>query len=174
MVDTGFWVPADKAGRFARIYNRELTSRPNGADYLTRPMLFSGGGGLVSTAGDYLRFAQMVLGEGQLDGVKILSADAVRLMRTNQLPATIAGIDPRMGNPGNTFGIDFAIVENPDPKISHARSRSEIWWYGVGGTWMGINPTEGTVIVGMIQVRGRAARQARLNSKRLMYEAITD
>jgi len=174
MKDTAFWVPADKADRFARIYNRNLQSTPNGDDYLTRPAFLSGGGGLVATTTDYLRFAQMVLNEGALEGVRVLKPATVRLMRTNQLPDSIAQINPRIGNPGNTFGIDFAIVEKPDGKISHKRARSEIWWYGVGGTWMGINPEQGTVIVGMIQSRGGASREARLTSKRLMYEAIVE
>ena len=84
-------------------------------------------------------------------------------------------INPMIGNPGNTFGVDFAIVERPDGTADHARAKSEYWWYGVGGTWFGINPTQDLIVVGMIQNRGGgAARKARLTSKSLAYQAILD
>ena len=80
-----------------------------------------------------------------------------------------------IGNPGNTFGVDFAIVERPDGTADHALAKSEYWWYGVGGTWFGINPEQDLIVVGMIQSRGGgAARKARLTSKSLAYQAITD
>jgi CubicO group peptidase (beta-lactamase class C family) len=178
MKDTDFWVPKDKQNRFSPLYvpNREgkLEAQP-GDEYLTKPALFSGGGGLVSTAEDYMRFAQMVLNGGELDGVRILKPETVKMMHSNQLPDNIPFINPMIGNPGNTFGIDFAIVEEPDGKADHALAKGEFWWYGVGGTWMGINPIQNTVVVGMIQLRGGGApRKARFVSKRLAYEAITD
>ena len=80
-----------------------------------------------------------------------------------------------IGNPGNTFGVDFAIVERPDGTADHALAKSEYWWYGVGGTWFGINPEQDLIVVGMIQNRGGgAARKARLTSKSLAYQAIVD
>lgn len=174
MKDTGFWVPPAKADRLARLYNGQLQSMPNGDDYLTKPALFMGGGGAVSTAMDYLRFAQMVLNGGELDGVRILKPETVKMMHTNQLPDGIAQIHPMVGNPGNTFGIDFAIVDKPTGQVDHLLGKSEFWWYGIGGTWFGINPTQDTVIVGMIQSRGGAgAREARIGSKKAMYDAIT-
>jgi CubicO group peptidase (beta-lactamase class C family) len=99
----------------------------------------------------------------------------VKLMHTNQLPSNIPEINPMIGNPGNTFGIDFAIVERPDGQADHALAKGEYWWYGVGGTWFGINPEQDLIVVGMIQSRGGgAARKARLTSKSLAYQAITD
>ncbi len=177
MKDTDFWVPESKADRLTVLYvpgKDGLVAQPMG-EYLEKPAFFSGGGGLVSTATDYLRFAQMLLNGGELDGVRILEPETVKLMHTNQLPDSIEYINPMIGNPGNTFGLDFAIVENPDGKTDHELGKSEYWWYGIGGTWFGINPTQDLIVIGMIQARGGgAARGVRLESKKLAYEAILD
>ena len=180
MKDTDFWVPPAKADRLTVLYvpGREGKLEPQAqaqSDYLNKPAFFSGGGGLASTAMDYMRFAQMLANGGELDGVRILKPETVELMHTNHLPDNIPQINPMIGNPGNTFGLDFAIVENPDGTIDHELGKSEYWWYGIGGTWFGINPVQDLIIVGMIQARGGgAARQARLDSKKLAYEAILD
>ena len=129
---------------------------------------------MVSTAMDYLRFCQMLANGGELDGVRILKPDTVKMMHTNQLPEAVEHISPMMGNPGNEFGIDFALVSHPDGSTDHVLAKGEFWWYGIGGTWFGINPVQDLVIIGMIQNRGRAARTARLESKKLVYEAILD
>ena len=178
MKDTAFWVPADKADRFSTLYvpdnEGKLVPQPEG-EYLTKPALFSGGGGLVSTAMDYLRFSQMLLNGGELDGVRILKPETVKLMHTNQLPENIPFINPMIGNPGNQFGLDFALVTEPDGTTDHELGKGEYWWFGIGGTWFGINPIQETIVIGMIQSRGgRAARDARLTSKRLAYDAITE
>ena len=176
MKDTAFWVPPEKADRLATLYARtragETEAQPIG-EYLTRPNFPSGGGGLVSTAMDYLRFCQMLANGGELNGVRILDPATVELMHTNQMPHSIEQIHPRMGNPGNEFGIDFALVTRPDGSTDHMLAKGEYWWYGIGGTWFGINPIQDVVILGMIQQRGGgSARQARLESKKLVYEAI--
>jgi CubicO group peptidase (beta-lactamase class C family) len=178
MKDTAFYVPEDKATRLSQLYvpsnDGKLVAQPSD-EFLTKPKLFSGGGGLVSTMGDYLRFAQMLANGGELDGVRILKPETVKLMHTNQLPAAVKEINPMIGNPGNAFGLDFAIVANPSPDVDHPLSKGEYWWYGIGGTWFGVNPVQDLVIVGMIQSRGgAAARTARFTSKRLAYEAILD
>ena len=112
---------------------------------------------------------------GELDGVRILKAETVKLMHTNQLPDAVEQIHPRVGNPGNTFGIDFAIVDQPDGTTDHTRAQGEFWWYGAGGTWFGVNPVQDLVIIGMIQSQGTAAsHKARLSSKMMAYEAIEE
>ena len=78
------------------------------ARYLEPPTFLSGGGGLVSTAADYLRFAQMLLNGGELDGIRILSPLTVDLMRRNQLPREVKEISPGVG-----FGLDFAVIDDP-------------------------------------------------------------
>lgn len=178
MKDTGFSVPKDKQDRFSKLYvpDREGTPVEQPADWFYgEPKLFSGGGGLVSTAMDYARFGQMLLNGGELDGVRILKPETVRLMHTNHLPEGVERINPLIGNPGNVFGLDFAIVEEPADGVSHPRAKGEFWWYGIAGTWFGLHPTEELMVIGMIQSRGgMAARTARLESKKLAYEAIVD
>ena len=178
MNDTAFWVQEADLPRFATLFRQtrggELQALPYG-EYLEPPKLLSGGGGLVSTAMDYLRFCQMLLNGGELDGTRILQPETVALMLTNQLPDGIGHIDPRVATPGNTFGIDFAIVDEPDGTTDHALAKGEAWWYGIGGTWFSINPKQDLAIVGMIQnMGGTGARRARLQSKRIVYDAIED
>ncbi len=176
MKDTAFWVEPGKADRFSRIYtpNSEgkLASPPNG-QYLQKPKFLSGGGGLVGTATDYMRFAQMLANGGELDGVRILKPETVELMHTDHLPANVTDMGPLYR--GNRFGLDFSIVTDPHPASDHERAKGEYWWYGIGGTWFGINPVQDLVVVGMIQSRDfQASSAARFASKRLAYEAIVD
>ena len=178
MIDTAFWVEEARVPRFSALYDSApaggLAQRPFG-EYLAEPKLLSGGGGLVSTAMDYARFCQMLLSGGELDGARILKPATVELMRTNQLPENIPAIDPMIGAPGNTFGIDFAIVERPDGTTDHLLAKGEYWWYGIAGTWFGINPVQDLFAIGMIQNFGfPVGRKARVQGKRLVYDAIVD
>jgi CubicO group peptidase (beta-lactamase class C family) len=170
MVDTGFYVSPEKAARLAKYYgpgpDGTLVSAAN-AEYLEKPGLFSGGGGLVSTAADYLRFAQMHLNGGELDGVRIISADAVTLMRSNQLPAGVA-IQSLMIDPGNAFGLDFAVVN--DPVKAFGQPVGNYWWWGIAGTWFWIDPVNDLVFIGMIQTRDvRQSITLHRTSKYLVY-----
>lgn len=177
MKDTAFFVPKEKAGRLATLYRQaggRLAAMPPDQPFQA-PKLFSGGGGLYSTAMDYLRFCQMLLNGGELAGQRVLKPETVRLMHTNQLPEGVPFISPAIGAPGNTFGIDFAIVAEPDGRMNHPRAKGEYWWYGIGGTWFGVHPGEDLAIVGMIQnMMGPGGRKARLQSKRLVYAALAD
>ncbi|MCY4058332.1 MAG: serine hydrolase [Gammaproteobacteria bacterium] len=178
MKDTGFWIKPEDEPRTATMYQQsrggELAPNPS-REYFTKPAFFSGGGGLVSTAMDYTRFAEMMLNGGELEGVRILKPETVKLMHTNQLPDGIDFISPMIGNPGNTFGIDVAIVAEPDGESDHPLAKAEYWWYGAGGTWFGINPVQDLIVVGMIQKFGvPGPKEVRVTSKRLAYEAITD
>src|SRR5262249_7775477 len=92
MKDTGFYIPEKQQGRFAATHGRKgkgkltVSEAPAKSRYLKKPALLSGGGGLVSTARDYARFCQMLLGGGQLDGRRVLRVKTVALMTKNQLP----------------------------------------------------------------------------------------
>ena len=175
MTDTAFWVEPDKVDRFSHMYatNEGKLAKVEFGQYLQKPNLLSGGGGLVSTATDYMRFAQMLANGGELDGVRILKPETVELMHTNHLPAGVTDMGPIYR--GNRFGLDFSIVTDPNPATDHERAKGEYWWYGIGGTWFGINPVQDLVVVGMIQSRDfRASGMARIASKRLAYEAIVD
>ncbi len=175
MKDTAFWVEPGKVDRFSHMYQSsggKLTKVEFG-QYLEKPKFLSGGGGLVGTATDYMRFAQMLANGGELDGVRILKPETVKLMHADHLPANVTDMGPLYR--GNRFGLDFSIVTDPNPATDHERARGEYWWYGIGGTWFGINPEQDLVVVGMIQSRDfQASSAARINSKRLAYEAIVD
>src|SRR6202051_4095206 len=110
MVDTGFYVPAEKLKRLAEFYSYgkdgqlEVVRGGLNHDFSARPALSSGGGGLVSTATDYMRFCQMLLNGGKLEGVRLLSPLTVELMRTSVLPPAMP-----IYVPGAGFGLDFAV-----------------------------------------------------------------
>lgn len=175
MVDTGFGVPDEKRDRFAKMYQStpdglQAPGDMLGGDYPDPATFFGGGGGLVSTIGDYMKFTQMLANGGELDGVRILSPESVETMRTNQLPAGMAEIP---GYPGNQFGVDFAIVA--DPARNNGMSEGSYWWWGIGGTWFWIDPVENLTFIGMIQNRNLMyARQLQAISKELVYGAITE
>ncbi|HXW25298.1 MAG TPA: serine hydrolase domain-containing protein [Xanthobacteraceae bacterium] len=140
MVDTGFWVPPEKVSR--------LIDRPAGRGWITwdastPTTLFRGGGGLMSTAADYLRFCQMLLNDGELDGVRILKAATVRRMTTNALPPDIrfAG-DFFMGpQAGSTWGLGFAVRNDPD-RSQVPGSVGSFSWSGILGTYFWVDPGE--------------------------------
>ncbi len=152
MVDTAFYVPAEKLPRFAElyIYDRQgkLVRETQGFnhDYSRKPALPSGGGGLVSTTTDYLRFCQMLLNGGDLNGVRLLSPKTVELMRSNVLPTFL----PISLAPGSQFGLDFAVVVDPIAAGGYF-GKGTYWWGGAAGTWFWIDPVNDLIVVGMIQ-----------------------
>jgi CubicO group peptidase (beta-lactamase class C family) len=149
MIDTGFYVPEAKLARL-------VDPPPGGRDALwdvtKPPRLFSGGGGLVSTAADYLRFCQMLLNGGELDGVRILAPETVQLMTTNSLPADIRfALDMIGPQIGSSWGLGFAIRTNPDAS-SVPGAIGSFTWAGLWGTYFWIDPVEKLIAVQMIQV----------------------
>jgi len=155
MDDTGFYVPNAKKSRLARTVTRhdpegKLVRDTNlEGNYLESPGRPSGGGGLVSTASDYMRFAQMLLNRGELDGIRILSVDAVDLMRSDQAATTEANGAVQLP-PGSGFGMDVAIIGDP-AKSGSPVGPGSYWWAGVAGTWFWIDPVNDLVFVGMAQ-----------------------
>ena len=150
MNDTAFYVKSEKADRLARQYFPAQDGTLNRTDtgaFLNPPKFISGGGGLTSTSSDYMKFAQMHLNKGELNGVRILSEEAVEIMRSNHLPEGVEGIGQLY--PGNVFGVDFAIVDNPD--VFQGASKGTHWWWGIAGSWFWIDPVEDIVFIGMIQ-----------------------
>lgn len=169
MPDTAFYVPAEKMDRFAAFYTydkeRKLVFHPSG-DYTKAPALPSGGGGLVSTASDYMRFCQMLLNGGELDGQRLLSPLTVKLMRTNMLPASASSMSP-----GTGFGLDFAVVGDPAAAGGYG-GEGAYYWGGYAGTWFWIDPVYDLIVVGMIQHRGDGLPDLRGLSRQLTYSAI--
>ena len=157
MVDTGFYVKPENAHRLAAQYApsedgalRRTDLQPElteGFDFNSPPAFESGGGGLTSTAGDYMKFVQMHLNRGVYNGQRLLSEEAIDLMRSNQLPEAVADIG--MLYPGNVFGLDFAVVE--DPASHQGASVGTYWWWGIAGTWFWIDPAENIAFIGLIQ-----------------------
>lgn len=150
MNETAFHVAAKNADRLARQYRPGRDgnlARTDSGRFLEPAKFLSGGGGLTSTTSDYLKFATMHLNHGMHDGKRILSEEAIQIMRSNQLPDGIDGIGALY--PGNVFGADFAIVNDSDafngaPEGTH-------WWWGIAGSWFWIDPVENIIMVGMIQ-----------------------
>ncbi|HUB80774.1 MAG TPA: serine hydrolase domain-containing protein [Bryobacteraceae bacterium] len=162
MKDTAFFVPKEKRARFATLYaggpggKLVATGEPSGpkADYVSTPGAASGGGGLVSTAQDYARFAQMLLNRGTLDGVRILSPAAVDLMTSNHLaPSLMTGefsISRAVMQPGHGWGYDLAVY--PDPATANEIvGKGTFYWAGAADTWFWVDPTYDLVFVGMTQ-----------------------
>ena len=162
MKDTGFFVPSEKRNRFATLYasgqNGELVvSGVPGAtpdDYATQPSLPTGGGGLVSTAEDYLRFAQMLLNGGELDGARILAPATVALMTANHLaPSLMTGefsIGPMTMRPGLGWGYDCAVFTDP-LEADAVVGKGTFFWLGAADTWFWADPTNDVIFVGMTQ-----------------------
>src|SRR6267154_3064648 len=153
MVDTAFYVPKEKLNRFAEFYSYDKDGKLQvvgvkdglNHDFSAKPTLPSGGGGLVSTATDYMRFCQMLLNGGQLDGVRILSPLTVELMHTNELAPSVPILAP-----GARFGPDFAIYTDPVAAGGYY-GKGSYWWGGAAGTWFWIDPVNDLIVLGMIQ-----------------------
>ncbi len=157
MNDTGFYLNASQASRLAR--PDAGMAMPN-IDPTVKPALLSGGGGMLSTAGDYARFCQMLLNGGELEGVRILSPKTVALMTSDQLPPATErhspvalslnafGPTPEMGT---SFGLGFAVRtdagRNPVPG-----SPGDFSWSGITGTYFWVDPKEKLVAVMMVQL----------------------
>ena len=161
MKDSGFFVAQNKRNRFATLYGEnekgELVANPRsrtGNDYTSQPGMASGGGGMVSTAQDYLRFAQMLLNGGELDGVRILAPSTVQLMTANHLaPALMTG-DSSVGSdvirPGLGWGYDCAVFTDP-LQADEIVGRGTFFWIGAADTWFWVDPTNDLIFVGMTQ-----------------------
>lgn len=187
MVDTSFSVPEDKMDRFLpnHFINPEtgaLTTIPAGpggamSDY-QNVTLFSGGGGLVSTTMDYMRFAEAMRNGGELDGQRILSPKTVSYMAQNHLPASISsggnGEQPTLGSPlrGFGFGLGFGLVTDPAAG-GVMGSAGEFNWGGAAGTVFWIDPVEEITVVGMIQLMG-SPYPFRSDLKVATYQALTE
>jgi len=175
MVDTGFHVPEAKLSRLVDL--PAISGPPDSvlADVTKPTKLFPGGGGLVSTAADYLRFSQMLLNGGEFDGVRILSPASVRLMTTNSLPRDVrfAGMYGSLVGPqgGSTWGLGFAVRSDAAWSVVPG-SVGSFSWMGAPGTYFWVDPAEQLVAVQLIQVApGRSGAFLRM-FRNLTYGAF--
>ncbi len=152
MKDTAFFVPEEKQDRFASQHGRRLsgklkvTEAAETSKFLTPPGLPSGGGGLCSTADDYLRFCHMILNQGRFEGKQILQPESVALMTVNQLPDSIPHIGIGDKRTGVGFGYGFS-VRNAESEWGFGGKVGEIGWGGAASTHFWILPSEGLAVI---------------------------
>jgi CubicO group peptidase (beta-lactamase class C family) len=172
MVDTGFYVPQDKLARLVAVPGEQPPALSDGD--VTKPQtFFSGGGGIVSTVPDFLRFCQMLLNGGELDGVRILKPETVRLMTTNSLPPDMHMAGHEAGPAfGTGWGLGFAIRTNPDFSLIPGAVGS-FNWQGSWGTFFSIDPVHKLILVMMMQRRQYSENGFYFNAiRRLPYAAL--
>ncbi|MGO9559870.1 MAG: serine hydrolase domain-containing protein [Acidimicrobiales bacterium] len=186
MVDTGFYVPDESLGRFAANYARNsrkelvLIDDPEESGYRTPPTFLSGGGGLVSTAPDYMRFCQMLANGGELDGRRILGRKTVELMTVNHLPGggqlsqfALPGGYGEVGFDGMGFGLTMAVGLGP-AATQVIGSAGEFMWGGAASTAFWVDPAEELAVVFMTQLMPSGTFNFRGQLKTLVYPAIVD
>ena len=192
MVDTAFYVPEEKVSRFCACYGigalgskiasaqgPTLQDDPRISSYLKPPTFVSGGGGLVSTATDYMRFARMLLQGGELDGVRLLGPRTLALMTSNHLPG---GVDlPRLSRSmfseaiyeGIGFGLGFATTITPAATLIPG-SAGDFFWGGAASTFFWVDPREDLIVLFLTQLLPSSAHPVRRQLRTMVYSAITD
>jgi CubicO group peptidase (beta-lactamase class C family) len=183
MVDTAFHVPAEKHARFAANYARgrdgalALLDDPGESRYRMPRQLCSGGGGLVSTAGDYMRFCQMMLGKGELDGARLLGRKTVELMTANHLRGDMADMgQPRFSESsyeGVGFGLGFSIMLDP-ARAQILGTPGEYAWGGAASTAFWCDPAEEMAVILLTQLTPSSTYPIRRELRVLTYAAIVD
>lgn len=185
MKDAGFFVPAEKRSRFATNYKADaqgqLVPTPAASeppDYASQPAAPSGGGGLVSTAEDYYRFAQMLANGGELGDKRVLAPATVKLMVSNHLPANLLtgefGIGQHIMRPGFGYGFNCAVIFDP-AEADMPDGKGTFFWDGAAGTWFWVDPTNDVVFIGMIQRMIHPDNHSLLyRSHATVYQALVD
>jgi CubicO group peptidase (beta-lactamase class C family) len=182
MRDTGFGASGERAARVAEAQADPATGRRPPMRNVKQPGRWhSGGGGAVSTAADYVRFCQMLLNGGDLDGVRLLAPKTVALMASDHLPPGVGygetararfGALAPVPEMGYGFGLGFAVRIEPG-RSPVPGSVGEYFWGGVTGTYFWIDPREQLIAVMML-----AAPDQRLHYRYLMrqlvYAALTE
>jgi CubicO group peptidase (beta-lactamase class C family) len=186
MTDTGFSVPDSEIDRFAACYTRNAEKRlalvddPLESRYRKPPTLLSGGGGLVATTADYLRFCRMLLNGGELDGVRVLSRKTVELMSANHLPGggelrefAHPGGYGEVGFDGSGFGLTVAVGLGPT-RTQSVGSVGEYMWGGLASTIFWIDPAEAMIVIFMTQLIPSGTFNFRGQLHALTHGAIND
>lgn len=205
MVDTGFEVPAADVERFAANYttatlaareaagntgstvppyrpddpglHRSLMDDPRTSAYLGPPKILSGGGGLVSTMGDYHRFTQMLRNGGELDGARVIGRRTLEFMASNHLPGgtdlTECGraLFSEAAFDGVGFGLGFSVVLDP-AKAKVVSSKGEFAWGGAASTAFWVDPVEDITLVFLTQLLPSSVHPIRPELKALVYQAL--
>lgn len=208
MADTGFSVSPDRVARFAANYEREgagfrLIDKPEESTYLKLPNLCSGGGGLVSTAGDYLRFCLMLLNKGELEGTRLLGRKTVELMTSNHLPGDCdlssmgyllygdsrpesvgmgfgarhnlrrGGARTETRHDGVGFGLGGSVLLDP-AAAQILGSPGEFGWGGAASTVFWVDPLEDIAVIFLTQLMPSSSYPIRRELRILCNQAIVD
>ena len=196
MYDTDFFVPAQKAHRFAACYSADpkggmtfhatdragsltLQDDPTKSSFLSPPSFISGGGGLCSTAADYLTFCRALLNGGELGGVRLIGPKTLALMTSNHLPggcdlpAISRSLFSEATYNGIGFGLGFSVTMNPALTMIPG-SVGEYSWGGAATTSFWIDPAEELIAIFMTQVLPSSAYPLRRELRTMVYSAITD
>jgi CubicO group peptidase (beta-lactamase class C family) len=174
MVDTFYNVPASKVDRVSAVYSPSgpgSTIQLRVAPEIQPPTSYFGGvAGLSSTAADYFRFAQMILNEGELDGVRLLRPSTVKLMITNHTgDMPVYG----MGGAGFGFGLGFSMLTDPT-RSREGLTEGTFGWLGIWGTSFWIDPAEELISILMMQITSYRHFNIRQDFARLAINAITE
>jgi CubicO group peptidase (beta-lactamase class C family) len=173
MVDTFFCVPQEKRHRLAEVYNPskngglEKADPPNSAGFFNPCFFQSGGGGLVSTAADYLRFASMLLNMGELDGQRLLGRKTVELMASNHLPAGVHPFDDLSSG----FGLGVSVLLDVAGS-QNLGSVGRYGWSGAASTNFWIDPRE--QLIGLFLTQRMESTTAIDDFRNLVYQAMID
>ena len=178
MHDTGYSIAPEKAGRFATLYGKtekgdlEVLDTAVGGEY-SDPKLFAGGHGLISTASDYLRFAQLLLNGGELDGVRLLGRKTIDLMTTNHVPAALLPLETGEPWPGFGYGLGFGVLMDL-AQSGVMGSVGNFRWSGWANTHFWVDPREQLIGILMLQYIPSGTYPVTEDSKTLVYQALLD
>ena len=185
MVDTSFTIAAEQLPRFACNYLRQsdgrlqLVDAPQSSQY-RQGSFFSGGGGLVSTVGDYFRFTSMLRNRGELDGIRLLGRKTVELMTMNHLPGgqdltqlAQAGAFTETAYAGVGFGLGFSVMRDP-AKAQILGTPGEYAWGGAASTAFWVDPKEDLIFIFMTQLMPSSSYPLRRELRTLTYAALID
>jgi CubicO group peptidase (beta-lactamase class C family) len=178
MEDTAFSVPADKMGRFATLYGMtekgalEVIDTVVGGDYVT-VRLHAGGHGLVSTAADYLRFAQLVLNRGELNGVRLLGRKTMELMTTNHIPPALLPLEMVDPWPGFGFGLGFRVLLDV-PQAGVMGSVGSHGWAGWASTYFWVDPQEQLIGILLLQYIPSGTYPISEDFRTAVYQALIE
>jgi CubicO group peptidase (beta-lactamase class C family) len=183
MRDTAFFVPAEKLPGLAALYTigpdgaLMLIDDPPSSVFAAPRKIASGGGGLCSTAADYLRFCRMMLHKGELDGVRLLGRKTVELMTTNHLGGDLADLGmPRFAETsfaGIGFGLGFSVMLDP-AKAEIVGTPGEYAWGGAASTAFWIDPREEMIVILLTQLIPSSTLPIRRELRVLSYAAVVD
>jgi len=178
MNSTGFYVPPQWLDRVATVYSLDDSARlmllfhPDTANVATKVTFMSGNGGLVSTATDYLIFAQMLLNKGQYNGVRLLKSSTVGLMTSNQITTEQMPSEGFLGDllAGMGFGLGFAVVKESNPPFTG--SAGSYWWSGSANTYFLVDPDKDLVLIFMTQLLPNFCYPVCKELREIVYQSI--